>query len=733
MRHAPLLSRSERLGLAAGSAILLALRLPFLPVDLEDIDSINFHLGVHDFYPFAHQPHPPGYAVFIALAKLLHPLSTNHAAALALPSVLCSALVIWPLYLLLRTLTNARVATVGTILLAANPVFWMNSVRPMSDMTGLFVVLAAQAAVVIALVDASRPSLVRALWLIGVALGGLAVGVRPQAVMLVGPILIVGWRRFRHLRVQALGVGAACIAAWLVPTVLETGGLGRLLSKQNQLIAESFHLEPLVSRLSMSAAFEALADVFVNPWGSPYLGAGILAMAVVGAGLLIRRDRRAVTLLLTLFAPYLLYHYVLQWTPALRYSLPILPLVVALAASSVAMWRRSRLPAIVASAVVVAAAAEVTIPALRAYSTQASPPMQAVAHLRAQAARQPGLVVAGHDVFERYLADLAGVARVVRTRPGIEWRGLNRYWTYGGDQPVWFLNDPSRSTLRLVDPESQSVIASWRWPEAVSRLLQGARPMQVRLVRINPPEWFAESGAFLMEQTPGSERSPAGPHLLFVRAAAEPRTLGVFGIAPARTNLEIVVGAERTPHVAVTRSFAISAKVPATDRAQPEYVPVMLEANHPFQVTGFALASESEDSLEATLGFFPPEQDESGEFQWVGPRGEVAIARSGPPLRLSMRGWIPTEFFEMPVQVVVGVDGQPMKTETITSADFRISIDLPAVETQSTTVVSFEASSTFVPDAVEHNGDRRQLTFRAYDLRTERTAAAIATPEPSPE
>jgi hypothetical protein len=255
--------------------------------------------------------------------------------------------------------------------------------------------------------------------------------------------------------------------------------------------------------------------------------------------------------------------------------------------------------------------------------------------------------------------------------------------------------------------------------------------MQVRLVRINPPEWFAESGAFLMEKPVTSERSPAGPHLLFVRAAAEPRTLGVFGVAPARTNLEIVVGAERTPHVAVRQSFAISAIVPPTARTRPEYVPVTLKSNRPFQVTGFALAPESEDALETTLGFFPPERDESGEFQWVGPRGEVAIARSGPALRLSMRGRIPTDFVEMPVQVVVGVDGQPRKTETITSADFRISLDLPAVASRSTTVVSFEASSTFVPDAVEHNGDGRQLAFRAYELRSER--ADGSTPKHSPD
>ena len=48
----------------------LAAHLPFLAPTLEDVDSINFALGVRDFDPARHQPHPPGAPVFIALGKL---------------------------------------------------------------------------------------------------------------------------------------------------------------------------------------------------------------------------------------------------------------------------------------------------------------------------------------------------------------------------------------------------------------------------------------------------------------------------------------------------------------------------------------------------------------------------------------------------------------------------------------------------------------------------------------
>src|SRR3954462_9940756 len=72
---------SRRAVYAVAGAWLLA-HLPFLAPALEDIDSINFALGLRHFDPALHQPHPPGYPVFIALGRLS--LAVVHAA---MPSV----------------------------------------------------------------------------------------------------------------------------------------------------------------------------------------------------------------------------------------------------------------------------------------------------------------------------------------------------------------------------------------------------------------------------------------------------------------------------------------------------------------------------------------------------------------------------------------------------------------------------------------------------------------------
>src|SRR5436190_23665400 len=59
-----------RLLVALLGLAFLAPHVRALPHTLEDMDSINFALGVEKFDVSAHRPHPPGYPVYIALGKI---------------------------------------------------------------------------------------------------------------------------------------------------------------------------------------------------------------------------------------------------------------------------------------------------------------------------------------------------------------------------------------------------------------------------------------------------------------------------------------------------------------------------------------------------------------------------------------------------------------------------------------------------------------------------------------
>ena len=52
------------------AGVYLAAHLWSLAPALEDIDSINFGMGLRYFAPELHQPHPPGYPVYMPMGRV---------------------------------------------------------------------------------------------------------------------------------------------------------------------------------------------------------------------------------------------------------------------------------------------------------------------------------------------------------------------------------------------------------------------------------------------------------------------------------------------------------------------------------------------------------------------------------------------------------------------------------------------------------------------------------------
>ena len=143
------------------AVVSLAAHLAVLPPTLEDLDSVNFALGVREFDVAQHQPHPPGYPVFIALGKV----GTSALARAALPTPDVRGLAIW----------SALAAGVLPLLVFAffahclaserhgrraprrhrhgadrlRPLVWFTAARPLSDLAGLAAAWAALAALAV--------------------------------------------------------------------------------------------------------------------------------------------------------------------------------------------------------------------------------------------------------------------------------------------------------------------------------------------------------------------------------------------------------------------------------------------------------------------------------------------------------------------------------------------------------------------------------------------------------
>jgi len=146
-------SRDTRLAITAFPAGLalafLLLHIPYLPSSLEDLDSVNFALGIRDYDVARHQPHPPGYPLFVALAKTVHLVVPSEATALALVSVIAGALGILALGLLFRHLEGERAPGIwwiaAMVVTMTAPLYWFTAARPLSDSAGLAAALTVQA------------------------------------------------------------------------------------------------------------------------------------------------------------------------------------------------------------------------------------------------------------------------------------------------------------------------------------------------------------------------------------------------------------------------------------------------------------------------------------------------------------------------------------------------------------------------------------------------------------
>ena len=102
----------------------------------------------------------------------------------------------------------AAVGFWGALLLAVTPLFWLTGLRPMSDMFGLGVALAAQAL----LLRGARDG--RAL-VIGALIAGVAAGIRTQTVPLTLPMFAYALVAQRHRGAWLLRpIAALVVAGW---------------------------------------------------------------------------------------------------------------------------------------------------------------------------------------------------------------------------------------------------------------------------------------------------------------------------------------------------------------------------------------------------------------------------------------------------------------------------------------------------------------------------------------
>lgn len=270
------------LGLGLAALTLLS-RVPFRARLLPSWDAVQFALALREYDVVKHQPHPPGYILYVALARAVDGVVGDATETLTGLAIAASAATVFLTYRLAWTLYGRSTALVAAAGLAASPLFWIYGVLPLS-----YAVEAALATGVAALVIRMRGGRARdAVWA-ALALG-VAGGVRQSLLVLLLPLWLgmawVGLRRWRAILAGG-AVLALTSAAWFVPMVWLTGGFGRYVDAGLELFESTVRATSIVGlpgewRVNAIGLLEALVLG---------LGVGLPALAALGvAGL--RRGR----------------------------------------------------------------------------------------------------------------------------------------------------------------------------------------------------------------------------------------------------------------------------------------------------------------------------------------------------------------------------------------------------------------------------------------------------------
>lgn len=185
---------------------------------LDEWDSVQFALALDEFNLWKHQPHPPGYPMYVFSGYLLHAVGLDPITALVLVGCLAGAVFIGLWFRIVAEAFSESLAWLVAAATALTPAVWLTATKALTDVPAA---AALTFAVWLALRYVRTPTL-RGLVQTALA-GALATGFRPQWFAVVLVLLITAVLRARGrgrdwaIMVVALLAGNLL---WLVPTSL---------------------------------------------------------------------------------------------------------------------------------------------------------------------------------------------------------------------------------------------------------------------------------------------------------------------------------------------------------------------------------------------------------------------------------------------------------------------------------------------------------------------------------
>ena len=411
-RQAPQpLTRPQHQIFAAMSVAIAATRFLSRTRSAWDWDEFLFQLGVREYDVAIHQPHPPGYPLFIAMAKFVRLFVQTDFRALQMV-VLIGALLFFPAaFLFARELRfDFRTSILGALIASFLPNVWYYGGTAFSDIPGIVSGLFACVLILRGCRDARA-------YVAGAFVLGLSAGIRPQNLMLAFvPALIA---TFIRIRASWRSVAAGALAGGIALGGCYAGAA---------LASKSVHDYLEINRIQQgyihnvdsfhNPGREPLAWVarrtFLFPVGAPrmFIVTEVLMLISLIDSAFRRRPGPLITILS--FLPFAIFTWLMLSVEAIpRYSVGYLLAHALLAADGIAALARllpARAEPIVQSVFSLALAVQFAIwtwPAISMMHRTLSPPANAIRYIRLHAKPHQSTIFAHTGLGPHATHDLA--------------------------------------------------------------------------------------------------------------------------------------------------------------------------------------------------------------------------------------------------------------------------------------------------------------------------------------
>jgi hypothetical protein len=313
---------------------------------------------------------------------------------------------------------------------------------------------------------------------------------------------------------------------------------------------------------------------------------------------------------------------------------------------------------------------------------------------------------------------------------------------------VWFLANPRRTDLDLIDPHSRRDVVRYRWQVEGRPELSGTRPAAVDWYRLRPPGWFLAEGWSLTPETGGlaqaTGKSPdRQPALGYVRRQSGPmhavvggRHLGTAGDDAAQFQLALdgtVI--DRWSVAPGHPGFLRFVDLPSGIAGSEEYAALSVHASPsppegasaqqgvtaPVAIRQFDIQPVSRAIFGFGQGWHEEELDVASglRWRWTSDSAILRVRAPGAGIRVRLRGESPLKYFDVPPTLILSAGGREIeRLQPASDWVWEVRVPADAIAAANGDLV-LRTSQVFVPSEINDSPDTRRLGLRVFAIDVE--------------